>query len=121
MPHASDHENVVGSSPMAKQTTEITHELRDTALRQADAGMDRAAEGAHRVAQTLRERAGHFEGVGADAGERVAETFDRGADYLREHDTEQFLGDVKSYVRKHPMQAVAGAIVGGLLLGKFFL
>ena len=120
MPHTRDHDGVVDNSPMAKQTTDLARDLRDTAQRQADAGMDRAAEGVHRVAETLRDRAGQYEDLRSDAGERVADTFDRGADYLREHDSQQMFGDVKTYVRDHPLQAVAGAVIGGLLLGKFF-
>jgi ElaB/YqjD/DUF883 family membrane-anchored ribosome-binding protein len=121
MPHTRDHDGVVDNSPMAKQTTELAKDAGDFAKRQADAGMDRAAEGVHKVAETLRDRADHFSGMRADANEYVADTVDRTADYLKEHDSQQLFGDVRSYVRKHPMQAAIGAIIGGVLLGKFFL
>jgi ElaB/YqjD/DUF883 family membrane-anchored ribosome-binding protein len=121
MPHTRDHDNIVDDSPLAKQSSDLMHDARDLARRQADAGMDRASETARGFADTLHRRAENFEGVRADANERVAETIDRTADYLKEHDSEQLFGDVKSYIRKHPMQAVAGAVVGGMLLGKFFL
>ena len=121
MPHTREHDGVVDNSPMAKQTSDLMHDVSDVARRQADASLDRAAEGAHRVAETLHQRAGQFDGLRHDANERVAETVDRTADYLKDHDSQQLFGDMKSYVRRHPLQAVAGAIVGGLLFGKFFL
>jgi ElaB/YqjD/DUF883 family membrane-anchored ribosome-binding protein len=121
MPHTREHDGVVDNSPMAKQTTELARDVRDATQRKADAGIERAAEGMRAAADKLRERADHVDGLRSDAGERVADTLGRSADYLRDHDSEQLLGEVKAYVRKHPVQAVASAIVGGLLFGKFFL
>ena len=121
MPHTRDHDGIVDNSPMAKQTTDLMHEARDVAQRQADAGLDRASDAAHKLADSLHRRAEHFDGIRGDANERVAETIDRTADYLKEHDTQQVVGDVQSFVRKHPALAIGGAIIGGLLFGKFFL
>ena len=136
MPHTREHDGTFHSSPNAETQTQQSgyspasemattrHSAAETAdrlQRQADAAIERAAEGAHKVAEKLHDRAEHLEGLRADANEKVAATIDRTADYLHGHDSEQLFGDVKSYVRRHPLQAVAGAIIGGLVLGKFFL
>jgi ElaB/YqjD/DUF883 family membrane-anchored ribosome-binding protein len=52
------------------------------------------------------------------AGEKVAEGMERSATYLREHSTEDMRGDVERYVREHPMQAMAGALVAGFVLSR---
>jgi ElaB/YqjD/DUF883 family membrane-anchored ribosome-binding protein len=136
MPHTREHDGTAHSNPIAETQTQqsgytpasdmrttrhTASEAADRLQQQADAGMERAAESAHKVAEKLHERAEHFDGLRADANEKVARTIDRTADYLREHDSEQLFGDVKAYVRKHPVQAVAGAIVGGVILGKFII
>jgi ElaB/YqjD/DUF883 family membrane-anchored ribosome-binding protein len=93
-------------------------QYRDQAIDQADAGLDKAAEGMQSAADTVRQRAQERGGMTADAGAKVADTMERSADYLREHDTQEVFDDLERYVRQHPMQAVAGAIVGGFILGR---
>jgi ElaB/YqjD/DUF883 family membrane-anchored ribosome-binding protein len=40
------------------------------------------------------------------------------ATYVREHSTNEMLNDVETYVKEHPAQSVAGAVVAGFLLGR---
>jgi ElaB/YqjD/DUF883 family membrane-anchored ribosome-binding protein len=102
----------------AGRAKEQAAEVADKARRQADQGMDKAAEGLHGTAEKLRERAEEQGGVTADAGQKVADTMERTAGYLREHDTQELMDDLERYVREHPMQAVAGAVIGGFLIGR---
>jgi ElaB/YqjD/DUF883 family membrane-anchored ribosome-binding protein len=97
---------------------EAAREATDKAKEKADEGIDRAAEGVQGAADKLRDRAERQSGVAADAGTKVADTMERSAEYLREHDTEQILDDLEQYVRKHPVQALAGAVVGGFIIGR---
>jgi ElaB/YqjD/DUF883 family membrane-anchored ribosome-binding protein len=85
---------------------------------QADAGIDAAAEGVGKAASKVREQAARQDGMAGQAGVKVADGMEKTAGYLREHDTDQILDDVEQYVREHPMQAVAGAVVGGFLIGR---
>ncbi len=85
---------------------------------QADAGLDTAAGGIESAASKLRERAGS-DGVQAQAGAKVADTMERSADYLREHDSADIFDDVQRYVKAHPLQTAAGAVIGAFLLGRF--
>jgi ElaB/YqjD/DUF883 family membrane-anchored ribosome-binding protein len=83
-----------------------------------DAGIDRAAQGMESAADTLREKAAGKEGLTAEAGTKLADGMERTAGYLKEHDTAAILDDMETYVREHPMQALAGAVVGGFLIGR---
>lgn len=93
-------------------------ELGDKAQEKADEGMNKAAGGMESAADKLRERAEHSDGVTAQAGTKAADAMEKTAGYLREKDTTAVLDDVETYVREHPMQALAGAIVGGFVIGR---
>jgi ElaB/YqjD/DUF883 family membrane-anchored ribosome-binding protein len=97
-----------------EQASGTVHKIR----KQADAGIERAASGVETVAGRLRETAGHYEGVPADAGTKVADTMDQTASYLHGHDSQEIVGDFQKFVRDHPLAAVAGALVGGFVLAK---
>jgi ElaB/YqjD/DUF883 family membrane-anchored ribosome-binding protein len=143
MPHTRDHKGAVdGRTSSDTQTQQssytpasdipveestdstvdsVKEKARDTAEMakdRADEGIDKAAEGMQGAADKLRDRAEQQGGVAADAGVKVADTMERSAEYLREHDTDQIFEDLEQYVRKHPMQAIAGAVVGGFIVGR---
>jgi ElaB/YqjD/DUF883 family membrane-anchored ribosome-binding protein len=42
----------------------------------------------------------------------------RTSEYLREHRADEVLDDVSGYVRKHPVQAIGGAVVTGVVIGR---
>lgn len=96
------------------QEQQASHQARQ----KADEGVDRAASGMQSAAERLRERAEGKSGMTAEVGTKAADTMERGASYLREHDTQEIIDDVERYVREHPMQALAGAVVGGFLIGR---
>lgn len=77
-----------------------------------------AAESMGRLATQVRERTATSEGMAATAGETVASTMEGTAAYLREHEVADIWGDMERYAREHPMQAVAGAVVAGFLIGR---
>jgi ElaB/YqjD/DUF883 family membrane-anchored ribosome-binding protein len=103
---------------MKQKAVETKDRVRETVQEKAEEGIDRAAEGVQGAADRIRSQAEERGGVTAEAGTKVADTMERTAGYLREHDSEQILDDVERYVRQHPVQAVAGAVVGGFILGR---
>jgi ElaB/YqjD/DUF883 family membrane-anchored ribosome-binding protein len=116
---------VSARSGVEEQGKEAMEQARDKAAEigrksqeQVDAGIDRAAEGVDTMAEKLRERGASGTGVTAEASTKLADGMERTATYLREHDSEDILDDVERYVRDHPMQAVAGALVGGFVLAR---
>jgi ElaB/YqjD/DUF883 family membrane-anchored ribosome-binding protein len=99
---------------MSQKATEFTDKARE----RTDEGMNKAAGAMDDTAQKLRDRTEGQGGVQAKAGEKVAEGMEKTAGYLREKDTQQIMDDVEDYVREHPVQAIAGALVGGFVLAR---
>jgi ElaB/YqjD/DUF883 family membrane-anchored ribosome-binding protein len=145
MPHKREHDNLSENSPFARTETqqsgytpaydlnteqdsdidrmkqrasETKDRVEEVVREKTEQGIDRTAEGVQSAAERIRSEANERGGMTAEAGTKVADTMDRTAGYLREHDSEQILSDVERYVREHPLQAVAGAVVGGFILGR---
>jgi ElaB/YqjD/DUF883 family membrane-anchored ribosome-binding protein len=90
----------------------------DKAREQADAGLDKAADKMSSASDRIREKSQQQGGMQAQAGTKIAEGLDKTSDYLQSHDTNEILDDVEHYVREHPLQAVAGAVVGGFVIAR---
>jgi hypothetical protein len=95
------------------KTGEIANQVNVWAKDQAASGLERAAQVAH-------QRASASGGMPAEAGTRVANVIEDTAKYVRTRDTNDVWEDVAFYVRSHPIQALAAAVVGGFVLGKLF-
>ena len=141
MERSTDPRDIVDDSPMAKNSyapasaggggktatepasavdkmKDKAPEVMQKAQDKADAGIDTAAGGMESAADKIRERTQGKEGMPAEAGAKVADTMERTAGYLREHDSSEILDDVERFVREHPVQAVAGALVGGFVISR---
>jgi ElaB/YqjD/DUF883 family membrane-anchored ribosome-binding protein len=77
-------------------------------------GTDVAGDLAGRAGDSVREYTGRAD----DAAEAAAQKLDRASDYLHEADADTLGSDFVNYVKKHPMQAVAVAVVGGIIVGR---
>jgi ElaB/YqjD/DUF883 family membrane-anchored ribosome-binding protein len=128
-----DRDDIVDNSPMGEsytgrsatregdmgeQARERTQQVGEQARERAEQGRERAAGGMASAAEKLREQSEGQSGMRAEVGTKAADTMERGASYLREHDTQEIVDDVEKYVREHPMQALAGAVVGGFIIGR---
>jgi ElaB/YqjD/DUF883 family membrane-anchored ribosome-binding protein len=114
--YADQAKNKAGE--MAEEAKNKTRNMADDAKERAEDGKDQAASGLERAAQVAHERAAGSEGMPAQAGTKVADVMEDTAKYLRTHDTNEIWRDVESYARSHPIQTLAGAVVGGFVLGK---
>lgn len=103
---------------MAGKTRETVNEMGQKAQDRLDKGTDQAASGLEQAADRLRGQAEGSSGMPAQAGVKVAEGMESAAGYLREHNTEDMLGDIESYVKAHPTTALAGAVVAGFFIGR---
>lgn len=102
---------------VATKTQEKAQEMGSKMQEQADAGLDKAASGLQKAAEQMRERGGS-EGLQGQVATKAADTMEKTAGYLRDHDTDEIWQDVESFVKEHPMQAAAGALVAGFVLGR---
>ena len=84
----------------------------------ADAGTGRIAARLETAASAMRERAAEAGGVRERVGNVAADRVEKTGEYFRERDTREVAGDVREYVRSHPVQAAAGALVMGYMLGR---
>ena len=83
-----------------------------------DQGKTKAATVMSQAAGTIRDKTSSTGGIASDAGDKIASGMEKAASYTKDKSTSEMLDDVESYVKKHPGQAVVGAVVAGFLLGK---
>ena len=84
----------------------------------AEAGRERAASGLKSAASSLRDRTESTEGLQNQLGTKAADSLEKASGYLEEHDTDEMWERLERMVKEHPMQAAAGALVAGYLLGR---
>lgn len=106
----------------ASQIKNKATELGNAAAEQFDSGRSAAAGGIASAAASLHDHAEDLPG-----GERVAsvahsaaDKLSSTADYIRNHDMDAMVEDVKSLVKNNPGPALLSAIVVGFLLGRSF-
>lgn len=101
-----------------ERVAEGTTAVQERVTSGADKGMEKAAEGLGSAAEKMRARASEETGMRATAQEKAADAMDKTAGYLKEHDSQELMHDFEEYVKAHPMQAAAGALVAGFMLAK---
>ncbi len=92
-------------------------QARAAVMEQTEQGRQKAATGLDSAADQLRERLSG-EGMQGQVGTKVADSLEKTADYLREHETSEIWDDIEQYVQDHPMQAAVGALAAGFLIGR---
>lgn len=83
-----------------------------------DTGMDKAAQGLESAAEKMRGRAEEDTGVRSTVEEKAADAMGKTAEYLKEHDSQELIHELEEFVKAHPIQAAAGALVAGYVLAK---
>lgn len=82
-----------------------------------EGGKDSMAGGIETAAEKVREKL-PTDGMVGQVSTKAADTLDRTAGYLRDHETGELWGDVEAYVRQHPATALAGALAAGFVLSR---
>jgi hypothetical protein len=106
-----------------QKAKEITSQAQEQAKSAAETRKEQAVEGLEGIAQAFR-RTGESlriseQGTVADYSEQVASQIERLSSFLGERDVDQLLGDAETYARRHPELFLGGALVLGLLVGRF--
>jgi len=106
------------ASNMTTQVQEKASEYSGKLQDQADAGIDKAAQGLEQAAEQMRSRMDDKGGVQAQVGTKVADSLEKTAGYLRDHEAEQIWQDVEQFVKDHPLQAAATAAFAGFVVAR---
>ena len=89
-------------------------DVGEKAARRADRARVSAASGLDTLSSTLHKRGDNV----ASAAHHAAAAVHSGAEYLRAHDVETMMSDLKDVVRRNPGLALLGAAALGLILGR---
>lgn len=95
-------------------------QVAEQATTQVDAGMEKAAGGLDKAADMLRQKTESMpQGGGVQSIASTAATqLDKGAQYLKDKDTDQLVADLEAMVRQKPTQTLLVAAGIGFLLSK---
>lgn len=87
----------------------------------ANEGIDRAADAAQGLADTLRQQAPKLPGDRtSELAYQAAGGLERGADYLRQADVEAMRGDLEGLIRRYPAQSLLIGLAAGFLVARAF-
>jgi ElaB/YqjD/DUF883 family membrane-anchored ribosome-binding protein len=84
----------------------------------AEAVRENAASGLASAATRMRDQSSSQDGMQAQVKGKAADAMESASHYLTEHDSQELWTDVERFVKDHPMQAAAGALVAGYVLAK---
>ena len=108
---------------------DIATKAKDTAQAVAQAAADTVDQNRGTAARVLTNAASALrdgatrqpagEGV-TQLAQAAAKGIDATAQYVREHNTQQMMADLKRFVTRHPGASVVGAAVVGILVGRGF-
>ncbi len=118
MPDSSASQESGQAQEMASQAQEKASNVATMARERTEQGREKASEGLHSAAEQLRQRGEQRGGKQGEMAAKLADQLERTSSYLREHDTQQLWDDVERFVKENPMQAAAGALFAGFVLGR---
>ena len=120
----------MGGSTTTPDQHDLTHRVSDAAhqakQRAADIGRNAAQsfeKGKDSAVQTLQNTASKIRSTAPQSGRvgavanRAADTIDRTATYMRDHDMRDMMGDVEGVVRRNPGPSLLVAAAFGFLIG----
>jgi ElaB/YqjD/DUF883 family membrane-anchored ribosome-binding protein len=99
---------------VSENVSQVAGRVQET----AEKAVEVSAKKMHDSADKIREKVDGLGGAGEKAGMAVADRVDQSADYLQERDTGRTMANVESFVRRHPVQSMVGALVIGFVVGR---
>ena len=113
----------VSETDTATEGKENVPDLGSTAAHKIDENRDAAASGLEKAASALHEKAESLPGGEkvASIAHATAENLSSTADYVREHDVKQMIGDIETLVKNNPGPSLLIAAVFGFLVARAFI
>ncbi len=105
-------------SDMMDKAKESASRAAGEAKDRAEAQKDRAAGGLEHTADTIRDQLDDKGGAARKVGGKMADSLERSAGYLREHETDEMWDDLEAFVKEHPIQAAVTAAVAGFVVAR---
>ena len=99
----------------AKDLARSAADKIDETRQPAAGALDSAATKLHRTAESLP----GGESV-SNVAHSTADKLQATADYIRQHDVKDMMGDVEQFVKRHPAQSLIAAAAVGFLVGRAF-
>ena len=87
----------------------------ESARRTASSAAEGVSDVASRTAETVADLASQAQETATAVGQQAVNKLGAAADYFREHEMNDIMSDVQSYVKKYPTQALLGAAAVGFL------
>lgn len=128
-PNSSDDKLTDEAKTLATKLSESTSQLKDKvseygrkAADTIDQNLGAAATGLDKAAATLHEKAENLPGVDkiSSMTHSAADKLSATAGYVREHDVDTMMSDVKKMVRNNPGPSLLAVGVIGFLVGRAF-
>lgn len=106
----------------ASQTKDKMQEVGQNVQAKIDETRRPAADKLESAANLVHEKADSLPGGETVAGlaHGAADKMHATADYVRDHDVQDMLSDVETFVRRHPGQSLLAAAAVGFLVGRTF-
>lgn len=118
----SEHPLAEAGKEATERAGHLAERATDIGLKTADRGREQAASGIDKVAETIRRVSADMEmdqPAIANAAETAADQADRVAQYLRETDARQMIGNVEEMARRQPLIFLGGAFLLGVAASRF--
>ena len=101
----------------------IGDRVRQRINTQVDAQKDRAVDGLMSVAEAVRRMGGPLQGQAYEPAvkyvEGAADRVEQAAQYLREHDVDELVDDLRKVARRQPAVFVGVGFLAGAICGRF--
>ena len=106
------------AAEFGEKASEKAAEFGEKAKEVAGATKEKAGAGLGTVGGKIRERAEQMGGTPGRIGAKVGSGIEQAGQYVQERQAGEMVKDFEHYVKEHPMQAVAGAVVAGIVVGR---
>lgn len=111
-----------GDEPIARAASQLADQASRTAEHQASRTLDRAADTLDQVVEAFRlatDELREQQPQAASVADTAIQQVERTSRYLRDHEPRQLVDGAETFVRRQPALAIGGALVLGLVAGRF--
>jgi ElaB/YqjD/DUF883 family membrane-anchored ribosome-binding protein len=106
------------ATELGNQAREKASEVGMKAKEMAHTGKEKAGTGLTAAGEKILERTENMSGVTGTVGRKIGSGLESTGHYLKDKQAGEIWDDVETFVKEHPVQSVAGAVVAGIIVGR---